>query len=306
MDFSNFESVFELLDTFNTEQTCIDHLTQIRWNGVVVSPYDSDSKVYKKKNNQYRCKNTGRNFNVRTGTIFEDSKIPMKKWFMALYILSSHKKGISSHQLAKDIKVTQKSAWFMLHRLRMAFDHPKFQRKLSGTVQMDETFMGGDAKNMHTNKKIKNELGNTVSQKKPVFGMREKDGIVRAKVVDGTGQADLIPLIWKGVEQGSNVHTDENPTYFILKWQFKHDAVNHSAKQYVNGMAHTNGIENFWSHLKRGMDGIYHWCSVKHLQVYIDEYTLRFNTRDYSTTKRFNVILQNMVQRLKYKDLIAK
>lgn len=123
-----FKSIFDLLKTFPTEQTCIDHLEKLRWEGNVVSPFDEDSKVYKCAGNKYKCKNTGKYFNVRTNTIFDNTKIPLQKWFLALYVFSSPKKGISSHQLAKDISVTQKSAWFLLHRLRYAFDHPKAVR----------------------------------------------------------------------------------------------------------------------------------------------------------------------------------
>src|SRR5687768_5437573 len=133
-----FKSILDLLNTFPTEQHCIDHLERLRWNGIVVSPFDPESKVYKCAGNRYKCKNTGKYFNVKVGTIFEDTKIPLQKWFMALYIFSSHKKGISSHQLAKDIDVMQKTAWFLLHRLRYAFEHPNFQSTLSNTVEIDE------------------------------------------------------------------------------------------------------------------------------------------------------------------------
>jgi hypothetical protein len=124
---SGFTSIIQLLEVFPTEQHCIDRLEQIRWEGVVVSPFDETSKVYKCKGNRYKCVNSGKYFNVRTGTIFEDTKLPLQKWFMALYIFSSHKKGVSSHQLSRDLDITQKSAWFLLHRLRYAFDHPAFK-----------------------------------------------------------------------------------------------------------------------------------------------------------------------------------
>lgn len=150
----SFSSIFELLKAFPDEQSCIDHLERFRWNGNVVSPFDESSKVYKCAGNKYKCKTSGRYFNVKTGTIFEDTKIPLQKWFMALYVFSSHKKGISSHQLAKDITVTQKSAWFLLHRLRYAFAHPAFREVMSSTVQADETFVGGKNKNRHNDKKV--------------------------------------------------------------------------------------------------------------------------------------------------------
>ena len=174
-----FKSIFDLLKAFPDEQSCINHLEKLRWDCNVVSPFSENSKVYKCANNKYKCKNTGKYFNVRTNTIFDSSKIPLQKWFLALYVFSSHKKGISSHQLAKDISVTQKSAWFLLHRLRYAFDHPNYKAELSNTVEVDETFMGGEAKNKHTNKKSKNEHtnkksknehGGTLHEKQPVQG----------------------------------------------------------------------------------------------------------------------------------------
>lgn len=172
--FPEFKSIFDLLKAFPTEQSCIDHLERLSWNGNPVSPFDPTSKVYKCAGNKYKCKNTGKYFNVRTGSIFDNTKIPLQKWFLALYVFSSHKKGISSHQLAKDISVTQKSAWFLLHRLRYAFDHPNFQDTLGNLVEVDETFVGRESKNKHSNKKTKTPAGGTVHEKQPVLGMKER------------------------------------------------------------------------------------------------------------------------------------
>jgi len=141
---SESKSIFELLKVFPNEQACIDYLEIIRWEGNPISPFDAESKVYKCVNNRYKCKNTGKYFNVKVGTIFEDTKIPLQKWFLVLYIYSSNKKGISSHQLAKDLSVTQKTAWFMLHRLRYAFSHPAYKTELGIEVELDETFMGDE------------------------------------------------------------------------------------------------------------------------------------------------------------------
>lgn len=154
-----FKSIIDLVQRFPDEQSCIDHLEWLRWEGNVVSPFDPDSKVYKCKGNKYRCRNTAKYFNVKTGTIFEDTKIPLQKWFMALYVFSSHKKGISSHHLARDIDVTQKTAWFLLHRLRYAFDHPNFKKALAGEVEADETLIGGKQKNKHEKDKNRKHTG---------------------------------------------------------------------------------------------------------------------------------------------------
>jgi len=301
---AEFKSILDLIKAFPDEQTCINHLETLRWNGVVVSPFDPTSKVYKCANNRYKCKNTGKYFNVKVGTIFEDTKIPLQKWFMSLYIFSSHKKGISSHQLAKDIDVTQKSAWFMLHRLRYAFDHPNFKATLDNTVEIDETYIGGEEKNKHASKKTKGTQGRSTKTKKPVLGMKERDGNVIATVVDNTKQKTVTPIIKATVKEGATVCTDEWQAYNKLGGSYNHLRVNHSAKEYVNGMAHTNGMENFWSHLKRGVDGIYHWVSVKHLQTYVTEFSLRMNSRKLTTAGRFDLILENITGRLTYKELI--
>ena len=303
-----FKSIFDLIKAFPTEQSCIDHLEKLSWNGNPVSPFNPESKVYKCAGNKYKCKATGKYFNVRTNTIFDNTKIPLQKWFLALYVFSSHKKGISSHQLARDISVTQKSAWFLLHRLRYAFDHPNFKNTLSNIVEIDESFIGGKSINKHANKKKKDPAtGGTLHEQQPVLGMLERDGVVIAKVVENRHKETLLPIIYQTIESETVVMTDEYTAYKDLKNDYHHFRVNHSAKEYVNEMAHTNGIENFWSHLKRGIDGIYHWVSKDHLQSYVDEFTLRFNTRKYGTQMRFDFVLSAIAgKRLTYENLTTK
>lgn len=305
--FAEFKSIFDLLKKFPNEQSCIDHLEKLQWNGNPVSPFDSSSKVYKCAGNKYKCKNTGKYFNVRTATIFDNTKVPLQKWFMALYVFSSHKKGISSHQLARDISVTQKTAWFLLHRLRYGFDHPNFKKIVGDIVEIDEAGIGGQSYYKHANKKLKNEEGATISGKTSVIGFKGRKGNVIAKVVADRTKETLLPVVYANVKEGNILMTDENPAYKDLGKDFEHYTVNHSAKQYVNEMAHINGLENFWSHLKRGIDGIYHWVSKEHLQSYIDEFTLRFNTRKFDTQSRFDLILAGVAgKRLTYEKLITK
>lgn len=300
---TEFKSIIELTQKFHSEQICIEHLETIRWNGNVVSPFDPTSKVYKCAGNKYKCKNTGKYFNVRTATIFEDTKMPLQKWFMALYIFSSHKKGISSHQLAKDLDITQKSAWFVLHRLRYAFDHPVFKSKMGSTVEVDETYIGGKETNKHSNKKNKGSQGG--ANKAAIVGIVERGGFLQAQYVSGISSDVIEFLVEKNVEPGTEVMTDTAQPFKRLAQNFVHSSVNHSLKEYVNGKCHTNTIEGFWSLFKRGLDGIYHQVSFKHVQRYAHEFVLRYNSRKFNENQRFNLVLTNMVGRLTYKELIA-
>lgn len=214
---SRFKSLKDLQDAFPTEQHCIDYLEGKRWGGKVVSPFDPSSKVYKCKDNKYRCKNTGKYFNVKTKLIFHKTSLPLICWFMAIWLVLSHKKGISSVQLSKDIGVTQKTAWFMLHRIRKALgleneennDDNQNQDKLDGTVEVDETFIGGKNKNRHADKKVKACQGRSFKDKVPVFGMFQRGGKVIAKVVSDTKSNTLFGVIRNYVKEGSNLYTDE-------------------------------------------------------------------------------------------------
>ena len=296
------------METFPTEQSCIDHLEKLLWPNGAVSPFSSDSKVYKCAGGRYKCRNSGKYFNVRIGTIFEDTKIPLQKWFLALYIFSSHKKGISSHQLGRDITVTQRTAWFMLHRLRYAFQETGMESIFSGEIEVDETYYGGDYKNKHSDKKLKGSTGRSLNDKTPIIGIKEREsGMIVAQKIKNTKKEEIIPVIVENVEVGSMVYTDEWKSYKPLpKNGYRHQKVSHSAKQFVNGMAHVNGVENFWSHLKRGIDGIYHSVSHEHLDRYVREFVFRFNTRKDTTNNRFNLAIKNPKGKLTYKKLIAK
>lgn len=190
LNFGAFNSLYELYDAFPTESSCIAYLENKLWPNGVVSPYDPSSKVYHRGDGNYRCKNTGKNFNVRVGTIFESTKLPLRKWFIAIYFLCNHKKAISATQLAKDIAVSLKTAWFMLQKIRVTFAIPKTM-KLDGEVELDETFVGGKNKNRHANKKVKNSQGRSFKDKVPVLGMLQRGGNVICKVVKDTSRSLL-------------------------------------------------------------------------------------------------------------------
>ncbi|MEX0291038.1 MAG: IS1595 family transposase [Flavobacteriaceae bacterium] len=297
----DFNSILELIQTFPDEQTCIGHLEQLRWNGNVVSPFDPTSKVYDCKGNKYKCKNSGKYFNVKTNTIFDNTKLPLQKWFLAIWLVTSHKKGISSIQLSKDIGITQKSAWFMLSRIRQCFGLNN-DDKMEGEVEADETYVGGKEGNKHADKRIKSAQGGV--GKSPVLGMVQRGGKVSAKKVDDTTFESLALEIIKNVKQGAKLYTDEYSSYRRLKRVYDHEVVKHSRNQYVKGRVHTNTIESFWALLKRGIFGIYHFTSKKHLQLYVDEFCFRYNTRQVGESARFNLLLQNTENRITYKELI--
>lgn len=302
-----FHSLLEMVEYFDTEAKCADYIALQRWGDKRVCLHCSHDKLYKFSDCiRYKCAGCKKQFTVRTGTIFEDSKIPLKKWLFAMYLHSSRKKGISSHQLAKDIRVTQKTAWFMLCRIRHIESYDNANGKqLRGVVEADETFVGGKNRNRHKDKKVANSQGRAFKDKTPILGLMERDGRVRTVVIPSTSREYIHPVVIKHVRIGSTLKTDEWQGYTGLKRYFHHHIVDHSRKQYVNGDTHTNNIEGFWAWIKRAIMGIYHVVSRKHLQYYADEATFRYNTRDMSDSNRLSFELSIPHTPLKYKQLIA-
>jgi transposase-like protein len=300
-----YSSIIELIKAFPDEQSCIDHLEWLRWEGKIVSPFDETSQVYKCTNNRYKCKNTNKYFNVRTGTIFEGTKIGLQHWFLAIFLFTSHNKGISSYQLAKDLSITQKSAWFMLSRIRYAMEHEIFMKEMEGVVEIDETFVGGKNKNRHHDKKVKGSQGRSFKDKTPVMGMLA-DGKVRCVVIGNTRNESIHPEVYRAIKQGSIIVTDEWQGYDGLENDYHREVVDHGRGRYVNTSGFTtNRIEGFWSQFKKVVIGTYHnRISRNHLKLYADEISYRFNTREYSSDTRMNVLLQGTAgKRLTYNEL---
>jgi hypothetical protein len=303
-----FNNLRELISSMPDEKTCRDYLVHSRWNGKPLCPYCGFDRVYSiEKGQRFKCANSAcyKRFSAITGTVFECSKIPVSKWLTAVYISTAHKKGISSYQLGRDIGVSQKTAWFMLHRIREGM-RPKSVIRLNAQVQIDESYMGGRETNMHADKKSKtSQIANR--RKTPVYGLLETGGNIVVQTTDWVNQTTAKELMDKHIETDAVIVTDSFPMYRKISREFKqHVSINHVEGHFLNNGYHINGVENFWSLFKRSIFGIYHSVSKFHLQRYCDEMAYRFNSRKMKDKDRFALCLQNCAGRLTYKQLIAQ
>lgn len=299
----NCKNLLELLS--KTEEECKSLLEQVRWKDGMICPHCNSESIYKYQCRPiYKCKDCKKQFSAKYGTIFENSPLSAKQWVAAFALLLSDKKGISSIQLAEQIGTTQRTAWYMLQRIRGTLLQD--DRMLTGEVQSDESFIGGANKNRHKDKKVTNSQGRSFKDKVPVMGLYHVETkTVRAFVIKDTGAAELRPILIENIKQGATLMSDEWVGYNGLSSYYAHRVVNHAGKQYVNEGATTNAIENFWSHLKRMIFGNYHWTSRKHLQLYVNEEVFRFNTREMKSISRLEYALNNVYCPTKYKKLIA-
>jgi transposase-like protein len=294
-------STFELFEMFPDQETARTYLEGRLWpNGPRCPVCGLGERITERAGGFYRCNQCKEDFTVRTGTIFERSHVPLHKWIYAMYLLVTARKGISSMQLAKEIGITQKSAWFVLHRLREACGDNL--TKLRGIIEIDETYIGGIEKNKHKSKKLK--AGRGTVGKTAVLGMRERGGRTVAMPIASTDAQTIQNAIVRNVEFGSTIHTDEAGAYAGMP--FEHDTVNHSQGEYVRDDVTTNGIESVFAVMKRGLIGVYHHTSKKHLGRYVDEFAFRLNDGNVKrhTTERLDSFVDGVAgKRLTYKRL---
>lgn len=304
IDLARFNSLVSLVTYFKDNDVCKRFLKEQRWGDDVVCPYCGQHHCYTRKDGSFRCPHCLNNFTVLKGTIFENTKVPLVKWFMAMYIISAHKKGVSSHQIARDIDVTQKTAWFILHKIRSLYGQEE-QAELENEVELDEAYIGGREKNKHESKKTEGTQGRSTKTKTPVFGLVERGGRLVARKVENTQGKTLSPIIRRFVKPGSRIFTDEYIGYNSLEEsEYTHSVVHHQAKEFAVGDAYTNTIEGFWSQLKRMILGIYHFVSAKHLQRYVDEAVFRFNTRKESEGARFGMMFGKSLRPVRYAQVV--
>ena len=299
-------TLLEAVKYFSDLDVCRGFLAHLRWPDGITCPscgsFDISDMPTRK---MWRCKLCKRQFSVKVGTIFEDSPIGLDKWLPAVWALASAKNGVSSHELARSIGVTQKTAWFVLQRIRLAMQTKGFEAPLIGTVEVDETFIGGKVRNMSLSKR----KGKSPAywDKTPVMGVLQRGGEVRAFPIPEAKAEHMQAHVRKHVAEGSNLYTDGHLAYRPLEFAYEHRFVDHLLNEYVNGQVHVNGIENFWSLLKRSIKGTYIKPEPKHISRYVDEQVFRFNSRKMLDAERFAVVLGKVAgTRLTWREMTGK
>lgn len=301
------KTLLEAIRYFSDLDVATQFVADLRWpNGFICPECGKKEFSYLTTRRLWKCKGCKKQTSVKKGTIFEDSPIGLDKWLPAIWLIVNAKNGISSHELGRSLGIHQESAWFVLHRIRLAMQTGTFE-KLSGEIEADETFVGGLARNMHKKDRTRKVHGKPVENKTPVLGLmqREPRQVVARVLPDVTGPS-IHPQVRKHVAAGSSLYTDSNRSYLGLRNEYQHDIIDHAAG-YVRGRISTNGMENFFSLLKRGLHGTYISVEPKHLGAYVDEQVYRFNARKKDDADRFAQVLGRAEgRRLTYKELTAK
>jgi transposase-like protein len=300
------ETLHQVILYFQDPDRALEFAVRMRWpQGVVCPRCGCDQVYFIATRRNWECKGCKKHFSVKVGTIMEDSPIGLDKWLCAMWLLGNCKNGISSYEIASDLNVTQKTAWFLLHRIRAVMQSGSLEKKLCGHVEADETFVGGKAKYMHAERRAREICGRGPVGKAIVMGILERHGEARIKVLGTRRKKDVHAEVRKHVEPGSKVYTDELKSYEGLDEYF-HEFVNHT-EEYVRGQVHTNGMENFWSLFKRALKDTYVSVEPFHLQAYADEQAFRFNNRKCEDVDRFRAMVSNVVgKRLTYAQLTGK
>lgn len=305
INFDGFNSLISVMNHFNNEDICKRTLSKAIWGNDVVCPKCGKHHCKLSKSGRFHCTECNHNFSCTSGMFFSRSKISLRKWFLAMYLMSSNKKGVSSHQLSRDIDVTQKTAWFMLQKLRLMFAQCDAE-ELSGTVECDEMYLGGVENNKHKSKKTESNQGRSTKTKSAIFGMIQRSGNLVAMKVTDTKADTLMPIIKQFIKENTVIYTDESKSYIRLKNEnYAHNYVRHKENEFVLGDVFTNTIEGFWSHFKKMMFGTYHSVSKKYLQRYIDEEVYRWNTRKMSESARFADMFTKSLTYYDYKTVVA-